>query len=114
MNYCKGDKCCKCGCLVCIEFFPLILEFLCILVDFPVQIATIRMGLSIICFKGSHVDFPNKYVLQSLNIAFIIANSADPDEMQHYVFTVCQKLPFIQRVDSPLSDKFNQGIHRIL
>ena len=33
-------------------------------------------------FKGSQVDFPNKYVLQSLNIAFIIANSADPDEMQ--------------------------------
>ena len=40
------------------------------------------MGLSIISFKGSRVDFPNKYVLQSLNIAFIIANSADPDEMQ--------------------------------
>ena len=36
------------------------------------------------------------------------------DEMQHYVFTVCQKLPFIQRVNSPLSDKFNQGIHRII
>ena len=33
-------------------------------------------------FKGSQVDFPNKCVLQSLNIAFIIANSADPDEMQ--------------------------------
>ena len=46
--------------------------------------ATIRMGLSIICFKGSQVDFPNKYVLQSLNIAFIIANSADPDEIKHY------------------------------
>ena len=28
--------------------------------DFPIQIATIRMGLSIICLKGSHVDFPNK------------------------------------------------------
>ena len=50
--------------------------------DFPIQTATIRMGLSIICFKGSQVDFPNKCVLQSLNIAFIIANSADPDEMQ--------------------------------
>ena len=51
-------------------------------IDFPIQIATIRMGLSIICFKGSQVDYPNKCVLQSLNIAFIIANSADPDEMQ--------------------------------
>ena len=41
-------------------------------------------GMSIICFKGSQVDFPSKYVLQSVNIAFIIANSADPGEMQHY------------------------------
>ena len=49
-------------------------------IDFPIQIATIRRGLSIIYFKGSQVDFPNKYVLQSLNIAFIIPNSADPDE----------------------------------
>ena len=56
--------------------------------DFPIQIATIRMGLSIICFKGSQVDFPNKYVLQSLKVAFIIANSADPNEMQ------ITKLPF--------------------
>ena len=57
--------------------------------DFSIQIATIRMGLSIICFKGSPVDFLYKYVLQSLNIAFIIANSADSDEMQ------ITKLPFI-------------------
>ena len=48
MNYCKGDKSCKCGCLVCREFFPLILgsSCLCILMDFPIQMATIRMGLS--------------------------------------------------------------------
>ena len=39
------------------------------------------MGLSIICFKGSHVAFLNKYVLQSLNITFIIAKSACPDGM---------------------------------
>ena len=32
-------------------------------IDFPIQIATIRMGLSIICFKGSQVDFPNTCVL---------------------------------------------------
>ena len=50
-------------------------------IDFPIQIATIRMGLSIICFKGSQVDFPNKCVLQSLNIEFIIANCAATDEM---------------------------------
>ena len=35
------------------------------------------------CFQGSQVDFPNQFVLQSLNIAFIIEKSADPDEMQH-------------------------------
>ena len=56
--------------------------------DFPIQIAPMRIGSSIICFKGSQVDFPNKYVLQSLKIAFIIANSADPDEMQ------ITKMPF--------------------
>ena len=54
-------------------------------IDFPIQIATIKMGLSVICL----VDFPNKCVLQSLNIAFIIANSADPDEIQQTT-----KLPF--------------------
>ena len=52
-------------------------------IDFPIQIGTIGMGLSIICFKGLQVDFFKKYTLQSLNITFIIANSADPDEMQH-------------------------------
>ena len=81
-------------------------------IDFPVQIATIRVVLSIICFEGSLVDFPNKCVLQSLNIAliiegslvdfpnkcvlqslniaFIIANSADPDEMQQTTKLPCQ------------------------
>ena len=32
-------------------------------IDFPIQIATIRMGLSIICFEGLQVDFPNACVL---------------------------------------------------
>ena len=58
-------------------------------IDSLIQIATIRMGLSIICFQGSQVDFPNRCVLQSLNIAYIIANSADPAEMQQTT-----KLPF--------------------
>ena len=35
-------------------------------------------------FKESKVDFPDKCVLQSLNIAFIKANSADPDEIPVY------------------------------
>ena len=53
--------------------------------EFPIQIATIKMGIRdcpLCILKGSQT-FPNKYVLQSLNIVFIIANSADPDEMQH-------------------------------
>ena len=66
--------------------------------DFPINIATIRMGLSIICFKGSQVDFPDKCVLQSLNIAFIIANSADPDKMQQTTFSGVSS---IQRVYFP-------------
>ena len=64
-----------------------------------------RMGFFIICFKGSQVDFPNKCVLQSLNSAFIIANSADPDEMQQ---TTLSGLSSIQRVYFPFSDEFKQ------
>ena len=70
-------------------------------IDFPIQIAT----LSIVCFKVSQVDFTNKCVLQSLNIAFIIANSADPDETQQTTFSGVSS---IQRIYSPLSDKFNR------
>ena len=44
-----------------------------------IWIFTIRIRLSIIWFKGSQVDFPNRYVLQWLKVAFIIANSADLD-----------------------------------
>ena len=61
-------------------------------------------------FKGSQVDFPNKCVLQSLNIAFITANSAVPDEMQQTTKLPFQGFTSIQRVYSPLSDEFNQVI----
>ena len=83
-----------------VEFFPCFWED----IDFPIQIATIRMGLSTICLKGSQVDFPNKIGLQSLNIAFIIANRADSDEMQQ---TTLLWVSSIQRAYSPLSDEFN-------
>ena len=72
-------------------------------IDIPIQIAT----LSIICFNGSQVDFPNKYVLQPLKIAFIIANGAEPDEMQITKTTVLG-VSNIQRLYSTLSDEFNQ------
>ena len=65
------------------------------------------MGLSIICFKGSQVDFPDKCVLHSLNIAFIIANSAESDEMAANYQTTLTGVSSIERVYSPLSDEFN-------
>ena len=46
---CKGDKSYRCACLVCRVFFLDSGKM-----DFPIQIATIMMGLSIICFKGLH------------------------------------------------------------
>ena len=43
------------------------------------------MGWFIVYIKGSQVRlFHVLDVLQSLKIAFVIANSADPDEMLHY------------------------------
>ena len=58
---------------------------LCILMDFPILIITIRMGLCIIHFKGSQVEISKKkYVFQSLTIVFILAKSAGPDEMLHF------------------------------
>ena len=51
--------------------------------DFPIHIDTISMGLPIVYFKGSQVDFLNYDVFLSLKIILIFANSADPDEMQH-------------------------------
>ena len=33
--------------------------------------------------RGHRLKFPNNYALQSLNIVFILANSAGPDEMLH-------------------------------
>ena len=44
-------------------------------------------------FKGLQVDFPNKCVLQSLNIGFIIANSADRDEIQQITKQPFQGFP---------------------
>ena len=56
---------------------------LCVLMDFPIHINTINMGLLIMYFKGLQVEFSYDVFL-SLNIVLNLANSADPDEMQHY------------------------------
>ena len=52
--------------------------------DFPIPIHTIRMGLFIIYYKGSLVEFFNNYVLHSLKLVLIIANSAGPNEMLYF------------------------------
>ena len=48
------------------------------------HIDRISMGLPIVYFKGSQVDFLKYSVYLSLEIVFILANSAEPDEMQHH------------------------------
>ena len=53
----------------------------------PIHIDTISMDLFILYFKGSLVDiskFLYIHVFLSLHIAFILAYSADPDEMLQY------------------------------
>ena len=52
--------------------------------DFPIHIDTISMGLSILSFKRTQVEVSNCDDFLSLNVDLILANSADPDEMQHY------------------------------
>ena len=50
--------------------------------DFPIHNDTkvaISMGLPILYLKGSQVD-----VFLPLKVVLILANSADPDEIQHY------------------------------
>ena len=45
---------------------------------FPIKLHTIKLGWSIVYIEGS------KVVFVSLKIYFVLANSADPDEMPHY------------------------------
>ena len=60
------------------------IKYLCILIDFPIQINTIRMELSITYFKGHRFEFPDYDVFKSVKIVLTSAKSIDPDEMQHY------------------------------
>ena len=50
--------------------------------DCPIHIDTMSVGLPIVYFKGSQVEFLNHDVFLSLKVVFIMANNADPDEMQ--------------------------------
>ena len=51
--------------------------------DFPIHIDTIRMELPIVYFKGSQVDISKSWCVLFLKIVLVLANSVDPDEMQH-------------------------------
>ena len=69
--------------------------------NFPIHSDTKSMGLSIVYFKGSQVNFSKYDVFLSLKVVLILANSADPDFI--WVFTVCQHtfqgVSSIQRVE---------------
>ena len=62
---------------MCYHFF--------ILMDYQIHFYT-SMELSILyfIFRGCQRYFPWNDVFLSLKIVFILANSADPDEMPHY------------------------------
>ena len=45
---------------------------------------TISMGLPIVYFKGHRKNYLIYDVFLFLKVVLILANSADPDEMQHY------------------------------
>ena len=49
--------------------------------DFPKRIYTIGIGWSILYFRDHMSKILNYDIFMPLNIVFILANSADPDEM---------------------------------
>ena len=53
--------------------------------DYPIHIDTISMDFSIWYFKSLPVKIPLNDVFLSPKIVFILTNSADPDEMLHFV-----------------------------
>ena len=55
---------------------------LCVLMDFPIHIDSMIMGLPIVYVKGSQFFFQNFDVFLFLKLVLILANSADSDEMQ--------------------------------
>ena len=75
---------------------------LCMLTDAPIYIATISMGLPIWYFKGSHIEVFKLWCFSPQKVVLIVANGADPDEMQHYAaFHLClhclSDYPFVFR-----------------
>ena len=52
--------------------------------DFPIHIDIISMELPTVYFKGLQVALFYYDVVLFLKVVLILANCADPDEMQHY------------------------------
>ena len=53
--------------------------------DFPIKLHTVKSGWSIVYIEGSQVIISKNIAFLSLTIDFVLADSADPDEMPHYV-----------------------------
>ena len=55
--------------------------------DFPIHIDTINIGLSIMYIKGLDLKgriFEIMMYFYPSKVVIVLANSSDPDEMQHY------------------------------
>ena len=52
--------------------------------ELSIKLHTVMSEWSIVDNEGSKVNISQKYCIVSLKIDFAIANSVDPDEMQHY------------------------------
>ena len=75
------------------------------LLDFPIQICTIEIGLSVYILRGHRSEFPN-YDLYPLRLFLpLITNCADPDEMPHYSKT-CLEWPIKNRHNKDLTDRW--------
>ena len=66
----------------------MVLLTLLILIDFHKHIDTISMGQSILCFKRSQVEISKLWCIYVPKDCFILANSADPDEMPPYALSI--------------------------
>ena len=52
--------------------------------EFSIKLHPIKSGWAIVYIEASHVENFKNIAFLSLKIDFVFANSADPDEMQHY------------------------------
>ena len=58
--------------------------------EFSIKFYTVKSGWSIVNIEGLKVRISKNIIFLSVKIDFVLANSADPDEMLHFicVFTV--------------------------